>query len=273
MIKREGIKKGIYILPNLFTTANLFCGFFSVIRAINGDYITAAWAILFAGVFDFMDGLVARVTKSQSEFGFEYDSIVDVASFGMAPAVLMYTWTLFHFHRIGWAAAFVFCACGALRLSRFNVQSSDVEQKTFQGLPIPAGAYLLASFVIFYETYFPAAPAQSIWVVVLTVMAGLLMVSNIPYRSLKSINLRQRANFFALVLLIGLVFVIASAPHVMIFVFAIAYALFGILEEIIRSPRRIRQAKESLSQFFYKDDEEMIDEKEAPLKIVKDHHE
>lgn len=264
-MKREGLKKGIYILPNLFTTANLFCGFFSIIRAINGDFMTAAWAILFAGVFDFVDGLVARMTKSQSEFGLEYDSIVDVASFGMAPAVLIYTWTLFHFHRFGWAAAFVFCACGALRLSRFNVQSSDVEHKTFQGLPIPGGAYLLASFVILHETYFPHAPIMSIWVLVGTVCAGLLMVSNIPYRSLKSINLRQRANFFALVVLVGVVFLIASAPHVTIFVFTLIYALLGIVEAVIHSPRRI-------SQFFYHDHNEEDEEDEAHLKIVKDSH-
>src|SRR5215510_7754264 len=129
--RRSGIKKGIYILPSLFTTASLFCGFYSIIHSINGDFLIAAWAIMFAGVFDAMDGRVARLTKSETEFGLEYDSLVDAASFCLAPAILAYTWSLHVLGRFGWAAAFLFFACGTLRLARFNVQVAGVEKRYF----------------------------------------------------------------------------------------------------------------------------------------------
>lgn len=269
-MKHVGIKKGVYILPNLFTTANLFCGFFSVIRAINGDYTTAAWAILFAGVFDFLDGRVARLTRSQSRFGLEYDSLVDLASFGLAPAILAYTWTLSAFERVGWMISFVFFACGALRLARFNVQAGDVEKKTFQGLPIPGAAYVLASFVIFYHSLFGTKPFESVAVLAATFVLALLMVSNIPYRGFKGIDFKKKANFFVLVLLVGVLFVVASAPHVMIFVLSVGYAALGILEAIFHSPRQIAVLRKNLSRFFYSgaDAESVQGMKKGNLKVV-----
>lgn len=272
-MERQGIKKGIYILPNLFTTANLFCGFFAVIRAINDDYLTAAWMILLAAVFDFLDGRVARFTKSQSEFGLEYDSLVDLASFGLAPAVLMYKWALFNFGRFGWAAAFLFFACGALRLARFNVQASDVEKKHFQGLPIPSAACCLASYVIFYNYLFGPGTNESYLLVVMTFVIALLMVSNVPYRSFKELDKKPKAHFFFLVLLVGALFVVITVPQVMIFVLSIGYVVMGIIEEIIRSPKRIASIKDFLSRYFhahpYELKEDSSNEEDSPsLKVI-----
>ncbi|MBI2340881.1 MAG: CDP-diacylglycerol--serine O-phosphatidyltransferase [Deltaproteobacteria bacterium] len=263
------MKKGIYILPNLFTTANLFCGFFAVIRAINGDFLTAAWMILFAGVFDFLDGRVARLTRTQSPFGLEYDSLVDLASFGLAPAILMYTWSLLHFKRFGWSAAFLFFACGALRLARFNVQAANVEKKSFQGLPIPAAAYCLASYIILYHHLFGPGAAESYAMVFMTFVLALLMVSNVPYRSFKVLDFNRRASFFYLVLLVAALFVIASEPAVMIFVVSAGYVVMGIVEEIIRSPRKIRTFADFLSHYFREPEgEEETEGKRRTLKVI-----
>ena len=246
--KRHGIKRGIYILPNLMTTGNLFCGFFAIARTINGDFWTAAWAILLAGIFDFLDGRVARITRTESGFGLEYDSLVDLASFGLAPAILMYKWTLLDFHRIGWTAAFVFFACGALRLARFNVQVANVEKKTFQGLPIPAAAYCLASFVILYHHLFGDETPEGSLLVVGMFIVAFLMVSNIPYRSFKQIDFKKRASFFILVFLVVVLFVIASEPQVMLFVVSLIYVTSGVLEMLIRSPKRLKDLVGIMSQ-------------------------
>lgn len=272
-VKRKGIQKGIYILPNLLTTGNLFCGFFSIIRAINGDYLTAAWVILLAGVFDCLDGRVARLTRGQSEFGLEYDSLVDLGSFGLAPAILIYTWTLFHFERVGWAAAFLFFACGALRLARFNVQVSDVEKKSFQGLPIPAAAYTLASFVILYHSIYGGGRPQSYLVLFTTFVLALLMVSNIAYRSFKILDLERRASFFLLVLFVGILFVIALAPQIMIFVVTVGYVLLGLVEELFRYPKRVVRFLRFLKQSFgiiprEVKREEKYNREEVSLKVV-----
>lgn len=272
-MERQGIKKGIYILPNLFTTANLFCGFFAVIRAINDDFLTASWMILLAAVFDFLDGRVARFAKAQSEFGLEYDSLVDVASFGLAPAVLMYKWALFNFGRFGWAAAFLFFACGALRLARFNVQVSDVEKKRFQGLPIPAAACCLTGYVIFYNYLFGPGTNESYLLVVMTFVIALLMVSNVPYRSFKELDKKPKAHFFFLVLLVGALFVIVTVPQVMIFVLSTGYIVMGIIEEVIRSPKRIAGIKDFFSRYFhahpYKLEEDSSGEEDSPpLKVI-----
>lgn len=268
-MRKDGIRKGIYILPNLFTTANLFCGFFAVIRAIEGDYTSSAWAILFAGIFDFLDGRIARLTRTQSEFGLAYDSLVDLASFGLAPAILMFTWSLFHFGRFGWAACFLFFACGALRLARFNVQASDVEKKSFQGLPIPAAAYCLASYVILYHYVAGPGRAESYAIVLLTFLLAGLMVSNIPYRSFKALDRTKKANFFFLVLAVAGVFIIASAPQIMIFVVSLAYIGLGVAESILRSPQKIRNFRDFLKHTFHTPKEEVEVRKDPrTLKVV-----
>lgn len=232
MIKREGIKKGVYILPNLLTLASLFCGFFAIVKALQGDFSAAAWSVMAAGIFDGLDGRVARLTRTQSEFGIELDSLCDLVSFGLAPAVIAFQWNLAMFHKMGWGVCFVFVACGALRLARYNVQFSDEEKRHFQGLPIPTAAYALVSYILFMNT---RSIGES-WIFLALVFGlSLLMVSKVPYRSFKSLGVRHRYSFFYLVMLIGILFLIASAPNTMIFLFAIAYISFGLVEALLNT--------------------------------------
>lgn len=230
---REGVKKGIYLLPNLCTTANLFCGFYSVISSLKGEFVSAAWMILFAGIFDFLDGRIARLTKANSEFGIEYDSLVDLASFGLAPGILVYTWALQEFDRIGWLAAFLFFACGALRLARFNVQIDNIEKKYFQGLPIPMAAYVIATMVIFHDYIYEIPPLRSWLALIVTVILALLMVSTLRYYSFKQIDFRGRWSFFILVIIVGVFFLIATEPKITMLFLALVYVATGIVEEII----------------------------------------
>ena len=231
--RREGMQRGVYLLPNLCTTASLFCGFYSVIKSLSGDFSAAAWAILLAGIFDLLDGRLARLAKAESEFGIEYDSLCDLASFGLAPGILAYTWSLYGLHKLGWLAAFIFFACGALRLARFNVQHDDVEMDYFQGLPIPVAAYVVATYVIFHKHLFVFPPEGSYVVAALTILLGLLMVSTIRYRSMKVVDLRSRNSFFALVLLVFAIFIVAIRPEVMMFVLTLGYVSSGLIEELL----------------------------------------
>lgn len=244
-VKREGIKKGIYLLPNLCTTANLFCGFYSVVASLKGEFPTAAWAILLAGIFDFLDGRIARLTKANSEFGIEYDSLVDLASFGLAPGVLVYTWALQAFDKIGWLGGFLYFACGALRLARFNVQIDNVEKRYFQGLPIPMAAYVLATLVIFHDFIYGIPPNRSWLVLAITVLLALLMVSTLRYYSFKQIDFRGRWSFFMLVIIVGVFFLIAMEPKVTMFFVALTYVATGIIEEIVTR----RKSKALWNQF------------------------
>lgn len=232
-VRREGIKKGVYLLPNLCTTANLFCGFYSVVASLKGEFTVSAWAILLAGVFDFLDGRIARLTRAHSEFGIEYDSLVDLASFGLAPGILVYTWALLAFSRFGWLAAFLFFACGALRLARFNVQIDTVERRYFQGLPIPVAAYVLATFVIFYDYLYGIPPLKSYLVLFITAVLALLMVSTLRYFSFKQVDFRGRWSFFILVIIVGVFFLIALEPKVTMFFLVLIYVATGIVDEII----------------------------------------
>jgi len=235
--RRESMKKGVYILPNLCTTGSLFCGFFSVVKSLSGDFNSAAWAILLAGIFDLLDGRVARLAKAESAFGIEYDSLVDLSSFGLAPGIMIYTWTLYGMKKLGWLAAFLFFACGALRLARFNVQHDDVEIEYFQGLPIPVAAYVMATYVIFYNHMFMFPPEGSLFVVVMAITLGLLMVSTVKYRSMKLIDIKRRNSFFVLVLLVFGIVLVAIKPEVTMFALAVAYVLSGILEGTFRHIR------------------------------------
>ncbi|OGQ04771.1 MAG: CDP-diacylglycerol--serine O-phosphatidyltransferase [Deltaproteobacteria bacterium RIFCSPLOWO2_12_FULL_44_12] len=230
--RREGVKKGVYLLPNLCTTASLFCGFFSVIKVLHGEFVTASWAILLAGVFDMFDGRLARLTRGGSQFGVEYDSLVDLASFGLAPGILIYTWALHHFSRLGWIVSFLFFACGALRLARYNVQADSVEYKYFQGLPIPMSAYVLATAVIFYDGQYGMLPVRNHWILLLTFLLALLMVSTVRYQSTKQWDLKSRLSFFALVGAAGVIAVIAWEPTIMMLLASLAYVASGPLEEL-----------------------------------------
>lgn len=220
-------RKGIYLLPNLFTTAALFCGFFAIVQAMQGDHLRAAIAIFVAMVLDGLDGRVARMTNTQSAFGAEYDSLADMVSFGAAPALVMYEWALRDLGRLGWIAAFIYCAGAALRLARFNTTLEVVDKRFFQGLPSPAAAALVAGLVwVMLETGFSGNDVR--WLACgLTIFAGLTMVSNIRYYSFKDINLRKSVPFFAIAAIV-LVFALASySPEITLFGFFLLYGLSG----------------------------------------------
>jgi len=240
--RREGMKRGVYMLPNLLTSASLFCGFYSVVKSLEGDFISAAWAILLAGIFDLLDGRIARLAKAESQFGIEYDSLVDLSSFGLAPGVLIYTWTLHSLHKLGWLAAFLYFACGALRLARYNVQHEDVEQDYFQGLPIPVAAYVIATYVIFHQFYFVFPPENSLALAGMTVTLALLMVSTIRYRSMKVVDIKSRNPFFVLVLLVIGIFIVAIRPEVMMLALTLCYLASGLVEEAVT----LRQSRQLL---------------------------
>lgn len=242
--KREGIKRGVYILPSLCTSVNLFCGFFSVIQSLKGNFVGAAWAILFAGFFDFLDGRIARTMHAKSDFGVEYDSLCDLASFGFAPAVLAYTWALNAFQKLGWLVAFLFFACGALRLARFNVQSDNEESYDFQGLPIPSAAYVLAALVIFYDSKYGVPPFGSYVILITTFILALLMVSTIRYRSFKQVDFMSKKSFFVLVGIVVGIFVVAIHPKVTLLIVTSSYVSLGIIEELIT----LRKSKEYLQK-------------------------
>src|SRR5574340_297670 len=193
------MKKGIYILPNTLTLCGMLMGFYSILASLKGNYVHASWAILFAMIFDGLDGWVARLTHSTTKFGIELDSLSDLVAFGVAPAVMVYQWSIGPFKRIGIAAAFFFAACGALRLARYNVQMGSTESKAFTGMPIPGAASVLASLVIFYYEFWDKAPEKNIFVLALTMCLGLLMVSTLKFHGLKEIDFSKRKPFWILV--------------------------------------------------------------------------
>jgi len=230
---RERLHVNIYVLPNLLTTINMFFGFFAIIHSIQGDYIVASYAIVAAAVFDLLDGRVARMTKSTSEFGGQYDSLCDLISFGLAPGLLLFFWSLQPFGRVGWLASFFFVACGALRLARFNVQKSVLSKAYFQGLPIPMAAGIVASAVMAFNDLEVDA-SRSLIVLGITFLLGFVMVSTFPYRSFKDLDFRERLPFKYLVLGVFTVAIIAIRPEVMLFItfmiYALAGAIFGIFK-------------------------------------------
>jgi CDP-diacylglycerol--serine O-phosphatidyltransferase len=221
-------RRGIYILPNLFTTGVLFGGFYAIVQAMNARYEHAAIAIFVAMVLDGLDGRVARLTRTQSEFGAEYDSLADVVAFGAAPALVMYEWALRPLGRLGWIAAFAYCAATALRLARFNVNIEVVDKRYFQGLPCPAAAAVLAGFVWVIDDF---DLQRTEWLhglaSVLTIFVAVTMVTSIPFYSFKDINFRRSVPFWAvLVIVLGLMLVSANPPMVLFLLF-VAYAVSG----------------------------------------------
>lgn len=233
---RERLHVNIYVLPNLLTTINMFFGFYAIIHSIMGDYVMAAYAIVGAAVFDLLDGRVARMTRSTSEFGAEYDSLCDLVSFGLAPGVLLFLWALQPFGRIGWLASFFFVACGALRLARFNVQKTVLSKAYFQGLPIPMAAGIVASAVLAFTDL--EIEASRSWILLaITLLLGFVMVSTFPYRSFKDLDFRQRLPFRYLVFGVLLIAIIAIRPQVMLFVTFLTYALLGAVFGVLRLGR------------------------------------
>lgn len=228
-IRREDLKKGIYILPNLLTTGSLFMGFFSIVASITGRIDHAVWAIFLAAVFDGLDGRVARLTHTESAFGVEYDSIADAISFGVAPAVLFFQWALFPFARFGFLGAALYAICAALRLARFNVQINTVEKQVFNGLPSPMAALMLAATVLFFDDQALSVEAWRPFLLAMLYCAGLLMVSNIKYSSFKEMDVLKKKPFHILVLMILIIILIATRPEMMIFTLISLYFLSGPL--------------------------------------------
>jgi CDP-diacylglycerol--serine O-phosphatidyltransferase len=221
--------RGIYLLPNAFTTANLFCGFFAIVQAMNQRFEIAAIAIFVALVMDGMDGRVARMTNTQSAFGEQYDSLTDMVSFGVAPALIAYEWVLKDLGKWGWLAAFIFCAGAALRLARFNTNIGSVDKRFFQGLPSPAAASLIAGFVwLAVDNKLPVQELALPWVTFgLTIYAGVTMVSNVLFYSGKALDVRYRAPFGVMILIILGFVLVSSDPPVALFGLFVAYASSG----------------------------------------------
>ncbi len=241
--KIDSMRKGIYILPNLFTSASLFCGFFAILRTLQEDFYAAGVLILASGLLDGMDGKIARFTNTVSRFGVEYDSLADVISFSLAPGILVYSWALEPFGRLGWLAAFLFVVCGALRLARFNIQVNTVESRYFSGLPTPAAAGLIATgIVVFYEMG-DTGVSKHITVLITTYFLAFLMVSTVKYYGFKDIELFRRKPFRWLVIAILLMIVIAYEPEYTLFGLFFAYVISGpILTLAIRRRRAPKPA-------------------------------
>lgn len=225
--KKSLRRRGIYLLPNAFTTAALFCGFYAIVMAMNKNFEHAAWAIFIAMILDGLDGRIARMTNTQSEFGAQYDSLADMVSFGAAPALVIYEWSLFGLGKLGWLAAFVYCAGAALRLARFNTNIEVVDKRFFQGLPSPAAAAIVAGLILLMnDLQVPGVKLTWVcWAIVL--VAGLSMVSNVPFYSFKDVNFRKSVPFIAVFLIVlGFVLLSIDPPKVLFPIF-IAYGLSG----------------------------------------------
>ena len=225
--ERERLRRGVYLLPNLCTALNMFFGFFSIISSIKGNYTTAAYAILIAGIFDNLDGKVARVTRSTSHFGVEFDSLADLVSFGMAPALMIYLGVLSPLGRIGWLAAFLFVACGGLRLARFNSLSGKVSDEFFMGLPIPAGACMSAVTILFLNRLNLTDHVHPFVFLAMLYVLSFLMVSTIKYPSFKYAAFLRKKNFNILVTAIMILIFIAAQPPIALFFITATYVIVG----------------------------------------------
>lgn len=235
--------RGIYLLPNLFTTAGLFAGFYAIVAAIGGRFEPAAMAIFIAMVMDGMDGRIARMTNTQSDFGKEYDSLVDMVCFGLAPALVMFTWSLHYLGKVGWVGAFLYAAATALRLARFNTQVPSFGKRYFQGLASPSAAALVAGLIWTADDLgFTGAdlPKTALFV---TVLAGLLMVSNFRYRSFKDIDFKGKIPFITVIVILLVFVAISVHPPVTLFGLFVIYALSGPMLTLIslRQKRRARK--------------------------------
>jgi CDP-diacylglycerol--serine O-phosphatidyltransferase len=243
------MKKGVYLLPTSLTLCSMFFGFYSILASLKGNYIHAAWAIMFATIFDGLDGWVARLTHTTTKFGIELDSLSDLVAFGVAPAVMLYKWGLFLFGRIGWAAAFLFMVCGALRLARYNIQMGSTESKAFTGMPIPGAAAVVATLVIFYHEMWEITPDKNYFILLLTVFLSVLMVSTLRFHGAKELNLGKRKPFSILVGIVIVFAFIVVHPQIALFLFAMLYLIGGIIENsVLFYRKRKRAGKAGVSQ-------------------------
>jgi CDP-diacylglycerol---serine O-phosphatidyltransferase len=238
LLDPERRRKGIYILPNLFTTAALFFGFYAIVQAMNTQFEQAAVAIFIAMVLDGLDGRVARLTRTQSAFGAEYDSLSDMVSFGAAPALIVYEWALKGMGKLGWMAAFIYCAGAALRLARFNTNIGIVDKRYFQGLPSPAAAALVAGLVWVMLDNGISGESVRWYACALTVFAGISMVSNVFFYSGKEINLRRSVPFFVIIAFVVGLLLVSSYPPGVLFGLFLCYAFSGYVLAAVRFFRK-----------------------------------
>jgi CDP-diacylglycerol--serine O-phosphatidyltransferase len=251
--RQAQLKKGVYLIPSLFTTGNLICGFFSIVSTFNGDYFKAALFIILANVLDGLDGLVARMTRTTSQFGVELDSLADLVSFGVAPAVLVYYWALVPWSTWGWLAACLYVVCGALRLARFNVQIKNVEKSHFVGLPIPAAAEMIVATILLYYSLGGegAASKEVILLLVIYLLAG-LMVSNFTYFSLKQkLVFKKKHPFWVLISGILLIKLFIVEPQIMFFFTFLLYTLSGPLLWTLTVYKRRRERRGELAEALH----------------------
>ncbi len=232
------MKKGVYLLPNGLTLCGLFFGYFSILASLKANYVHAGWGILIALIFDGLDGWVARLTSSNTKFGIELDSLSDLIAFGVAPAVMIFSWSLQDFGRLGWAVTFLYVGCGALRLARYNIQMESTERKSFTGMPIPAAASVLATLVIFNQSHWGQSRGNGYFALCLMFFLALLMISTLRFHSIKEIDLRQRKPFWALVLIIVILLVIFTHPPIALFSFAMLYLITALIENLYRFRKR-----------------------------------
>lgn len=233
-------RRGIYLLPNLFTTGALFAGFYAIVQAMNGAYEQAAVAVFVAMVLDGLDGRVARMTKTQSAFGAEYDSLSDMVSFGAAPALIVYEWALRGMGKFGWMAAFLYCAGAALRLARFNTTLEVVDKRYFQGLPSPAAAALVAGFIWVMGDLGVAGPNVAWLAAPLTIFAGVTMVTSVKFYSFKDINLRKSVPFVVVAAFALALALVSSYPPGWLFGFFLVYALSGYVLAVLPKKKTVR---------------------------------
>ena len=249
MTEKTPNKRGIYILPSVLTTFGMFAGFYSIISSINGEFTIAAISIMIAMMWDTLDGRVARLTNTQSAFGAEYDSLADLVSFGLAPALLVYEWSLYELGRFGWLAAFVYLACAALRLARFNTQVGIADKRFFQGLPSPAAAGVIASMIWLKIWTFASFDSEVISLgyylgAGITILCGILMVSNVRYYSFKELDSKKASFRFLLLIVLSLI-ILMYKPNIILFTGFFLYLLSGPFITITGLNKRRIEKKQS----------------------------
>ncbi len=238
-LKHNNLKRGFYLLPNLFTTAGLFAGFYAVVAAMKGLYDVAAIVIFLGMIFDGFDGRIARLTGTESAFGAEYDSLADMVTFGIAPALVVYTWALHSLHKPGWLVAFIYAAAGALRLARFNTQLGVADKRFFQGIPIPIAAGLIASMVWMCQEYNFYGQWVTLTAAAITVLAGLLMVSNVRYYSFKDLDFKNRVPFITMIFVVLVIAGILLDPPPVLFTIFCLYIFSGLFISVTHKIRKI----------------------------------
>jgi CDP-diacylglycerol---serine O-phosphatidyltransferase len=240
-LTRERLSRGLFVLPTLFTVGNLFCGYLSIWSSIRGTFDISAYLIIAAGILDALDGRIARMTHSTSAFGEQYDSMADLVSFGVAPAVLAYSWGLADFHRLGWMVSFLFVVCGSMRLARFNIQAHVVDKRYFVGLPIPAGAGTIATVVLAT----PERLVSRVWMgglLGLTIVLSYLMISTIRYRSFKDLDLRRRRPAWILPAIALFFAIVAYRPEIALATLALVFVVSGPVGKLLSLTRRAEPA-------------------------------